>query len=58
MIKILLTFILAFGIFYFGIEAFNKMTKAEKWDFAKTFSYSLALSLLVIVLLTTLVVLF
>lgn len=58
MIKILLTFFLFFALFYFGIEAFNKMTKSEKWDMAKTFSYSLALSLLVIVLLTTLVILF
>jgi hypothetical protein len=58
MIKILLTFIILFALFYFGIEAFNKMTKTEKWDVAKTFSYSLALSLLVIVVLTTLVVLF
>ena len=58
MIKILLTFIFVFAVFYFGIEAFNKMTKAEKWDFAKTFSYSLALSLVVVVCLVSMVVLF
>jgi hypothetical protein len=58
MIKILLTFIFVFALFYFGIEAFNKMTKAEKWDFAKTFSYSLALSLVVVVCLVSMVVLF
>jgi uncharacterized membrane protein YjfL (UPF0719 family) len=54
----LLTFFVLFALFYFGIEAFNKMTKSEKWDAIKTGSYSLALSLLVIVVLTTLVVLF
>jgi hypothetical protein len=58
MIKMLLTFFVLFALFYFGIEAFNKMTKSEKWDAIKTGSYSLALSLLVIVVLTTLVVLF
>jgi hypothetical protein len=58
MIKILLTFIFVFALFYFGIEAFNKMTKAEKWDFAKTFSYSMGLSLLVITFLVSFVVLF
>jgi hypothetical protein len=58
MIKILLVFVLVFAAFYFGIEAFNKMTKAEKWDAAKTFSYSMALSLVVIAFLVGIVVLF
>lgn len=58
MIKMILTFVVTFILIYVGIEAFNSMTKSEKWDFAKTFSYSLALSLLVIILLTTLVVVF
>jgi hypothetical protein len=58
MIKILAAFLLTFFLFYFGIEAFNRMTKAEKWDFAKTFSYSIALSLVAIVFLVSIVVLF
>jgi hypothetical protein len=58
MIKIVLTFFLVFAAFYFGIEAFNKMTKTEKWDFAKTFSYSMGLSLVVIAFLVSVVVLF
>jgi hypothetical protein len=58
MIKILLAFFLVFAAFYFGIEAFNRMTKAEKWDFAKTFSYSMGLSLVVIAFLVSVVVLF
>jgi hypothetical protein len=34
------------------------MTKSEKWDAAKTFSYSMALSLVVIAFLVGIVVLF
>jgi hypothetical protein len=58
MIKIVLAFIFVFAVFYFGIETFNKMTKSEKWDFAKTFSYSMVLSLVVIAFLVSIVVLF
>jgi hypothetical protein len=58
MIKILLAFVLVFAAFYFGIEAFNRMTKSEKWAAAKTFSYSMALSLVVIAFLVSIVVLF
>jgi hypothetical protein len=58
MIKILITFVLVFAVFYFGIEIFNKMTKSEKWEFAKTFSYSMGLSLVVIAFLVSVVVLF
>jgi heme/copper-type cytochrome/quinol oxidase subunit 2 len=58
MIKIVLVFLLVFAAFYYGIKTFNKMTKAEKWDFAKTFSYSMALSLVVVTFLVSIVVLF
>jgi len=58
MIKMLSTFFFTFIIFYTGIEIFRKMSGKEKWEFAKTFSYSLAISLAVIVFLTVLVVLF
>jgi hypothetical protein len=58
MIKIVITFILVFAAFYFGIEAFNRMTNSQKWDFAKTFSYSMGLSLVVIAFLVSIVVLF
>jgi hypothetical protein len=58
MIKMLLTFVFLFIIFYTGIEIFNKMTGQEKWDIAKTFSYSLALALGVVVFLVSIVVLF
>jgi hypothetical protein len=58
MIKMLLTFAFLFIIFYTGIDIIRKMTGQEKWDAAKTFSYSLALSLLVIVFLVSVVVIF
>ena len=58
MIKSLLTFVMLFGIFYMGIEIFRKMTGKEKWEIAKTCSYSLAISLVVVVFLVCIVVLF
>jgi F0F1-type ATP synthase membrane subunit a len=54
----LLTFIFLFVIFYTGIDIVRKMTGQEKWDVAKTFSYSLALALGVIVFLVSIVVIF
>jgi hypothetical protein len=53
-----IAFVVLFALFYFGIESFNKMTRAEKWDAAKTFSYSLALSLATIVSLVLIVIVF
>lgn len=58
MFKMLLTFVCLFVIFYTGIEIVRKMSGQEKWEFAKTFSYSLALSLVVIACMFSLVVLF
>jgi len=58
MIKGLLTFVFLFVIFYTGIEIFRKMTGQEKWEVAKTFSYSICLALVVIVCMVSLVVLF
>jgi hypothetical protein len=58
MIKMLLTFVFLFIIFYTGIDIIRKMTGQEKWDVAKTFSYSLVLSLVVIVFLVSIVVIF
>jgi hypothetical protein len=58
MMKMLLSFFFLFIIFYTGIEIFRKMTGKEKWEVAKTFSYSVAISLFVIAFLVVLVVLF
>jgi DMSO/TMAO reductase YedYZ heme-binding membrane subunit len=58
MIKMVMTFVLLFIIFFTGIEIFRKMTGKEKWEIVKTVSYSLAIALAVVVFLTVLVVLF
>lgn len=56
--KMIMAFVFLFIIFYTGIEIFRKLTGKEKWEIAKTFSYSVAISLAVIVFLVVLVVLF
>jgi len=58
MIKMLVTFIALFVICFCGIEIFRKLSGQEKWEVVKTVSYSVAISLFVIVMLTVLVVLF
>ncbi len=58
MFKMVLSFIFLFVFFYTGIEIVRKMTGQERWEVAKTFSYSLALSIFVIACLVSLVVLF
>jgi len=58
MIKMLGVFLILFGIFYMGIEIFRMMTGKERWQFAKTLSYSLAISLVVVFFLVGIVVLF
>ena len=58
MIKMIVTFVFLFIILFAGIEIFRKLTGNEKWEIAKTLSYSVSISLAVIVLLTILVVLF
>ena len=58
MIKMIIAFISLFIICFCGIEVFRNLTKQEKWEVGKTISYSVAISLFVIVFLTVLVVLF
>jgi DMSO/TMAO reductase YedYZ heme-binding membrane subunit len=58
MIKMLITFVCLFIIFYTGIEILNKMSGKERWEVAKTFSYSVALALTVVVCMVLMVVMF
>jgi undecaprenyl pyrophosphate phosphatase UppP len=58
MIKMILAFISLFVIFFVSIDLFRKFTKKEQWKVVKMASYSLIISILVIIVLTTLVVLF
>jgi hypothetical protein len=54
----ILAFISLFIIFFVSIDLFRKFTKMEQWKVVKMAAYSFGISLLVIIVLTTLVVLF
>ena len=58
MIKMILAFISLFVIFFVSIDLFRKFTKKEHWKVVKMAAYSFGISLLVIIVLTTLVILF
>ena len=58
MLKMLVTFLSLFLIFFFGIEIFRSLTKKEKWDTVKTVCYSLAIATLTVVTLIVIVILF
>jgi hypothetical protein len=58
MIKMILAFISLFIIFFVSIDLFRKFTKMEQWKVVKMAAYSFGISFLVIIVLTTLVVLF
>lgn len=58
MIKMLLAFISLFVIFYTGIEIFRKMTGKERLSVAKTLSYAIGLSVIVIGFMIGIVILF
>jgi hypothetical protein len=51
-------FLFLFVAFYMGIEVFRMMTGKERWQFTKTLSYSLAISLAVVLFLVGIVILF
>ena len=48
MIRIILAFLVIFGCFYFGIDAFRHMTGREKWDLTKLVTYSIVCAVLTI----------
>jgi hypothetical protein len=58
MIRVILAVIILAVIFWFGIEAFRKMTGKDKWALTKSLGYAIICSLLAIALLITIVVLF
>lgn len=58
MIKMLITFVSLFIIFYVGIDLFRKFTNKEKWDVVKVGTYSAIIALIVVVFLMFIVVLF
>ncbi len=58
MIRLLLAFLIAFGIFYFGIKGFRELTGKDKWALTKLLAYSTMCAVLAIVLLIAMVILF
>ena len=58
MIKIILAFLVAFGICYFGIQGYRDLSGKDKWALTKLVSYSILCALTAIVLLMLIVILF
>ena len=58
MFKIILAFVVIFGLFFFGIKTVREMTEKELWSVTKLLTYSLICAILTLVFLITLVVLF
>lgn len=58
MARIILAFLFVFGMFYFGIDAFRKLTGREKWDLTKLVIYSIICTVLTIITLTIFVLTF
>jgi len=58
MFKVILAFIVIFGLFFLGIRAVREMTGKELWSATKLLTYSAVCAILTLVFLITLVVLF
>jgi hypothetical protein len=58
MIRVLLAFVVVFGLFFFVILAVRDMTGRERWALTKLLTYSAICAILTLVFLITLVVLF
>lgn len=58
MIRIVLAFLIVFGLFFFGIKAMRDMTGKEKWELTKVLSYSLVCAILTLIVLIGMVILF
>lgn len=58
MIRIWLTFLIIFGMFFFGIDYFRLMTGRRRWEILKTAAYSLGCAALTVIVLFGIVILF
>ena len=58
MIRVLLAFIVIFGLFFFGIKTVREMTGKELWSLTKLLTYSLFCAILTVVVLISIVILF
>jgi hypothetical protein len=58
MIRVILAFLVVFGLFYFGIQAIRSTTGKKKWELTKLVSYSIICATLTIGVLVALVIIF
>ncbi len=58
MIRVVLAFVVIFGLFFFGIRAVRDMSGKERWDLTRLLTYSAVCAILTLVFLIALVVLF
>jgi hypothetical protein len=58
MMHIILTFVIVFLIFFFGIKMFTQLSGKDKWILTKLLAYSLVCAIITIVFLISIVVLF
>jgi hypothetical protein len=56
--RAILTFLILFGAFYFGINSWRAMAGKDQWELAKAVLYSIICSVLTLVTLTIFVILF
>ena len=58
MIRVVLAFVVIFGLFFLGIRAVQSMTQTELWSMTKLLTYSAICAILTLAFLIALVVLF
>ncbi len=58
MIKIILAFLVAFGICYFGIKGYRDLTGKDKWALTKLMGYSILCAVIAIAILISIVIVF
>jgi hypothetical protein len=58
MIRFWLTFVIFAVLIHFGITAWRKMERKERWSLTKTAFYSILVSILSLGVMTTIVILF
>jgi hypothetical protein len=58
MFRVILAFIVIFGLFFFGIKAVRDMTGKELWSMTKLLTYSVVCAILTLATLISIVVIF
>jgi hypothetical protein len=58
MIRVILAFVVVFGLFFFGFRAVREMTGKEIWSITKLLTYSIICAILTLATLILIVVIF